>query len=143
MSLVAMGVKFGAFGVESSSTITRTTPWASLPAEVRQLILGFVCLPKSGEQCNILGYPKVARFASVCLEWQAFFEARTFRRLVLNPGSVDEFNAIIKRDDIRLAYIQKLWLRIELLEYECPKCDVAEDGPALRGYVEAIIHLLH
>lgn len=143
MSLVAMDVESDAAGIESSSTITKATLWASLPAEVRQLILDFVCLPKSVKSFNILGYPKVARLASVCLEWQAFFEAHTFRRLVLNPGSLDEFEAIIRRDDIRLAYIQKLWLRIELSEYECPECDEEEDGPTMRKYVEAIVHHLH
>ncbi|UKZ68383.1 uncharacterized protein TrAtP1_009422 [Trichoderma atroviride] len=133
MSLVAMDVESDAFEVESPSTITRTTSWASMPAEVRQLILGFVCLPKPGERCNSLGFPKVARFASVCLEWQAFFEARLFRRLVLNPDSVDAFDAIVRRDDVRLGYIQKLWLRVNLSNYECPNCDRSEDLVVQRG----------
>lgn len=142
MSLVVMDVESDAFEVESPSTATKTTLWASLPAEVRQMILKFVCLPDSGGQCNGMSYPTVAQYASVCLEWQIFFEARTFRRLVLNPASVEEFDAVVRRDDVRLAYIQKLWLRVELSEYECPKCDEPEDVATQREYVEAFIHFL-
>lgn len=142
MSLAAMAVESDAFEVKSPSKVTRTTLWASLPVEVRRMILKFVCLPTSGGQCNGVSFPKVAQFASVCLEWQTFFEACTFRRLVLNPGSVDDFDAIVRRDGVRLAYIQKLWLRVELLEYLCPKCDELEDVATQRRYVEAFIHLL-
>lgn len=142
MSLVTMDVGYDTFEVQSPSTITRTTSWASTPLEIRQLILGFVCLPRPGEYCNNLGYPKVARFASVCSEWQAFFEVRTFRRLVLNPNSLDDFGAIIRRKGVRLGYIRKLWLRVELPNYECPHCDKPEDLATQRGYVETFTHLL-
>ncbi|KAK1238014.1 hypothetical protein MKX08_002593 [Trichoderma sp. CBMAI-0020] len=128
-----MDVKSDAFAVESPFTKTRTTWWASTPAEVRRLILGFVCLPRPGEHCNDLGFPKVARFASVCSEWQAFFEARLFRRLVLNPDSVDAFDAIIRRKGVRLGYIRKLWLRVELINYNCTNCDKSEDVATQRG----------
>ncbi|KAL7796100.1 hypothetical protein V8C37DRAFT_414399 [Trichoderma ceciliae] len=109
------------------SSITKVTSWASLPVEVRQMILSLVGLPISGRQCNGLGSPKVARFATVCREWQVFFETCTFRRLVLDHNSLGEFDAIVRRNDTRLGYIRKLWLRVRLSKYECPDCDEPED----------------
>ncbi|KAL7905134.1 hypothetical protein GGI35DRAFT_461882 [Trichoderma velutinum] len=120
MFLVAMDVATDSAQLDLPSSITKATSWASLPAEIRQIILSLVGLPISGRRY------KVARFATVCREWQVFFEARLFRRLVLDSDSLSEFGAVIKRDDIRLAYIRKLWLRVQLPKYECPDCDKPE-----------------
>lgn len=139
MSPVAMDVATDTVEVESPPSITRTTSWASLPVEVRQMILRFVCLPISRGEYNGLSSLKVARFATVCLEWQAFFEARTFRRLVLDPGSLGDFDTIVGRHDARLGYIRKLWLRVRLSKYECPDCDEPEDRAAQHWHVRASI----
>ncbi|KAF5122210.1 hypothetical protein E5D57_012683 [Metarhizium anisopliae] len=114
------------------SSITNTSSWTSLPAEIRQKILSQVSLPASGTGHKGLGSPKVARFTAVCREWQVFFETCTFRRLVLNPDSLGEFDAIVRRHDARLGYIRKLWLRVQLPRYECPDCDETEDEATQR-----------
>jgi hypothetical protein len=62
----------------------------------------------------------MAGFATVCREWQVLFETSLFRRLVLSPDSLDMFDAVIRRHDIRLGYIRKLWLHIRLSKHECP-----------------------
>lgn len=108
MSPVAIDVATDPMQVESPSSITNTTPWASLAVEVRQMILNLVGLPISGRRYDGLGSPKAARFATVCWEWQVFFETCTFRRLVLDPQSLGEFDAIVRRHDTRLRYIRKL-----------------------------------
>jgi hypothetical protein len=128
--------------MKSPSSITQTTSWVSLPVELREEILSFVCVPSSAEQCNGSGSSKLARFATVGLEWQTFFEARIFRRLVLDPDSVGDFDAIVRRHDARLGYIRKLWLRIRLSAYECPYCDEPESAATQRWYVGASMHLL-
>jgi hypothetical protein len=128
--------------MQSPSSITKTTSWASLPVELREAILSFVCLPSSAEQCNGSGSSKLARFATVSLEWQTYFEARIFRRLVLDPGSVGDFDTIFRRHDARLGYIRKLWLRIRLSAYECPYCDEPENAATQRWYVGASMHFL-
>lgn len=100
--------------------ITNATSWASLPLEIRQMMLSLVGLPILGRRY------KVAQFTTVCQEWQAFFEVHLFRRLALDSESLGDFDEIFKRYDIRLAYIQKLWLRIKLRTYGCPDCDRPE-----------------
>ncbi|CAH0044671.1 unnamed protein product [Clonostachys solani] len=107
--------------------MSSTTSWASLPAEIREAILSQVGLPILWKRNSDQRPPKVARFASVCRQWQVFFEACTFRRLVLNTGSLRYFNKIIKRDSTRLRYMRNIWLRIRLPEYTCPNCEVPED----------------
>ncbi|KAL7919899.1 hypothetical protein ACQKWADRAFT_329253 [Trichoderma austrokoningii] len=114
--------------MESPPSIRGTTLWTRLPAEIRRKILDFVCSPASEEKCKGLESPTLARFTTVCLEWQFFFEARIFRRLVLDPDSLDEFDAIITRHDARLGYIRKLWLRIRLSSYNCSRCFLQEDA---------------
>ncbi|TFB02950.1 hypothetical protein CCMA1212_005177 [Trichoderma ghanense] len=94
---------------------------------LRSMILSLVALPVSRRRYDGPGSPKLAQLATVCREWQAFFETRTFRRLVLHPDSLAEFEAIMRRHDARLGYIRRLWLRIQLSVYECPDCDESED----------------
>ncbi|KAL5083221.1 hypothetical protein Trisim1_001885 [Trichoderma cf. simile WF8] len=112
--------------VESPSSIAMAISWACLPVEIHHEILSLVGLPWMGRRY------KVAKFAAVCREWQAFFETCLFRRLVLDSNSLGEFDAIIKRHDIRLAYIRKLWLRIQLPSYGCSDCDRPENGATQR-----------
>ncbi|KAL6796996.1 hypothetical protein J3E68DRAFT_402430 [Trichoderma sp. SZMC 28012] len=110
--------------VESPTSTAGPFSWDSLPVEVRQQILSRVILPSSGKRCNGL---KVARFATVCREWQEIVETYTFRRLVLDPSSVSKLAAIVGRDDARLGYIRNLWLQVKLARYTCPACDKPED----------------
>ena len=135
MSPVAMDVATNPVQIESPSSVTKAASWASLPLEVRQMVLSLVGFPISGRQYSGLGSPKVARFATVCWEWQVFFETCTFQRLVLDPDSLGEFDAIVRRQDIRLGYIRKVWLRVQLSNYECPDCDEPEDKTTQHRYV--------
>ncbi|KAL6808161.1 hypothetical protein V8C40DRAFT_278941 [Trichoderma camerunense] len=110
--------------VESPTSTARGLSWDLLPVEVRQQILSWVILPSSGKRCN---GPKVARFATVCREWQEVVETYTFRRLVLDPSSLGELAAVVGRNDSRLGYMRNLWLQVKLARYECPACDKPED----------------
>ncbi|EGR48441.1 uncharacterized protein TRIREDRAFT_107866 [Trichoderma reesei QM6a] len=113
--------------VDSPSSMDKAASWTRLPVELRQKILNFVGSPFSGRQYDGLASPKLAPFATVCREWQVFFETCTFRRLVLDPDSLARFDTIIRRRDSRLGYIRKLWLRIKLSTYNCPDCNYPED----------------
>ncbi|KAI9163413.1 F-box domain-containing protein [Paramyrothecium foliicola] len=111
----------------SRSSLIQVGTWDSLPTEIRDIILGMVGWPSSGRPYNRSGSPKVARFTTVCKEWQDFFEPLTFRRLVLNFDSLAKFGTIIRRQDTRLGYIRKIWLRIQLCKYHCHDCERPED----------------
>lgn len=118
------------------------TSWVSLPIELRHMILSLVSLPARVERSDRDGSPRTARYAAVSREWQLFFEARTFRRLVLGTDPVDAFRAIVERDSTRLGYIRKLWLRVQLPRYDCRDCDAAEDEATRTRYVRAILPIM-
>ncbi|KAK3681470.1 hypothetical protein B0T22DRAFT_523732 [Podospora appendiculata] len=60
---------------------------------------------------------KTNAFASVCREWQAFFEAKHFARLTLFPEDLRVFRDIVQ--GLRRKLVKHVWLRIRLLPYGC------------------------
>ncbi|KAH7358449.1 hypothetical protein B0T11DRAFT_355107 [Plectosphaerella cucumerina] len=98
MSLLAIAMPTEPTQKELPSSAINAIPWTSTPIEVRRMILSHLGIPNLGRRPSGSG-PKVARFAAVCQEWQDYFEPRLFRRLVLDPESLDR----------------------------CPQCDHAED----------------
>lgn len=87
--------------------------WASLAPEVRLMILK--ALIQDG--CCI------ARYATVCREWQTFVEQKTFGRLTLTLSRLTSFDVIVNQ---RRGYVKYLWLCIELQPYECLQCNDEE-----------------
>lgn len=100
------------------------------------MILVMVTLPNHWSRYDCPSRLKVARYATVCQEWQVFFETCTFRRLVLFTDSLNEFRAIIERDDTRLGYIRRLWLRVQLPKYECCDGDEPDNEATQFRYVD-------
>jgi hypothetical protein len=73
--------------------------------------------------------PSVASYAAVNKHWQSFFEAKTFRSLVLHQDDISEFSRIVK--GYRRNHIKHLWLRILLPEYPTPLFKAEEDPKVL------------
>lgn len=97
-----------------------------------------------------------AAYATVCLQWQEYFERRHFRKLVLHQSDLDDFQKIIQRrvdvgpSEVRggsrpskrrkttvelepqvrryMPRIRRIWLRVHLLEYDCKTCKEPESG---------------
>jgi len=88
--------------------------WSKIPAELRDSILEFV-IASEGAGARISAY------APVCLEWQAFIEAATFKTLVLHQSDVVTFEKYTKA---REHLVKHVWLRYEL-PTDCP------EGPVL------------
>ena len=74
---------------------------------------------------------RFAQYASVCREWQYFFEPITFQRIVLGSDEVEDFGKTIAARAYRLGYIRHLWLRIKFTKYTCKSCLKAENGLAI------------
>ncbi|KAF4964064.1 hypothetical protein FZEAL_10891 [Fusarium zealandicum] len=93
--------------------------WASLSPEIHMLILQCI-IPKYGsiETRTDRGFGKASSLATVSREWQSFFEKETFRRMALVSSDLPAFaKAVRGKNAIRLNYINRLWLHIELAEY--------------------------
>lgn len=124
--------------------------WGDLPLEVREIILkkledDYDGVPEEGRQ-------RCAAYASVCSEWQKFFEKIVFKKFVLHESDLDGFERIVKRRTgseetrksakapkrlkpvagalsstvSRMPRIQHIWLRVGLRHYGCPECSGAQ-----------------
>ncbi|ROW02405.1 hypothetical protein VMCG_06077 [Cytospora schulzeri] len=147
-----------ASGSIRQSSAPKTPPkamiyWANLPLIVRDLILEE--LADKHDRDSPEDRKNRAAYAAVSLEWQEFFENRSFGKLVLHPMALDSFKGIIKRRQrkgpvtrghhvgsrprqnfackapppagSRMPRIKHIWLRIELQEYDCKICRAPED----------------
>lgn len=124
-----------------------TFPWCKLPSLVQDIILGELAGDCDGGSTQ--GGEARAAYAAVCSDWQAFFEKISFRKLVLHDGDLDYFEEIVKRrvksektvrrkirgqqaaavlasTKSRMPRIQHIWLRAELLNYDCWYCKVPQ-----------------
>ncbi|KAK2774449.1 hypothetical protein CKAH01_03682 [Colletotrichum kahawae] len=94
----------------SPDDINHIFPWASLPAEIRLMILEQVEVGNKGH--------KLSNWASVSREWQAFFEPQLFQNLNLQfPGSdVDDLNSYVH--GYRRDLVKKISLHVRTQEYD-------------------------
>jgi hypothetical protein len=101
--------------------------WASLPAELRLMVLSHLIDDDTkAPYTNSL-------LATVCREWQWFFEKRNFRELVLSQRHLNDFDRLLKRKhSYRLAYVKKLRFKVLLDKYDCDSCQTGEDEPTIR-----------
>lgn len=119
-------------------------PWEKLPSIVRHAILTKLA---AGRDDGAAGRRRrrtrsFAAYASVCPEWQAFFEEINFRKLILHDSDVVAFKEIVKRRTkgrniagcqtrsqravaatvSSMPRIRHIWLRVELQRYGCWFC---------------------
>ncbi|KAJ4326976.1 hypothetical protein N0V84_002589 [Fusarium piperis] len=73
----------------------------SFPQEIQQMILSEVA--QSGD---------LAPYACVNKHWQQFFEARTFRHLIISQGDIKYFDIAVRGG--RRRHVKHVWLRIQL-----------------------------
>lgn len=153
--------------VQQSSTAEPTHKpmfhWDSLPLIIRDLI--WEELTDKHDCDSPEDRKNRAACAAVSSEWQQFFEGRSFGRLVLHPSALGAFEKIIKRrqrshpaDRVkpkrtqkktageappptasRMPRIKHIWLRIELLPYDCRNYKDPEDG---KEVVRRVLFLL-
>lgn len=98
------------FDGESSKHSLR---WDYLPMNIRLTILEKLTQKDQ----------RLAPCASVCREWQAQIERKTFRRLRLEAPCLEEFQNISRH---RRHLINHIWLNIELQGYDCSLCGSRE-----------------
>lgn len=84
-------------------------PWASLPTEIRFMILQILTQENRG----------LAADASVCTAWQAIIEKKSFRRLKLRSSCLNDFAHMVVR---QRGHVMHIWLSMELRKYTCKNC---------------------
>ncbi|KAJ4149230.1 hypothetical protein NW754_000670 [Fusarium falciforme] len=76
----------------------------SFPQEIQQMILSKLAQSRD-----------LASFACVHKHWQEFFEAKTFRHLIISQYDIEDFEIVVQ--GARRSYVKHLWLRILLPKY--------------------------
>lgn len=95
--------------------------WNSLPTELQDMILERCAWQSNGEATSLGGKDHLAAFATVCRDWQEFFEGKLFQRLTLKTeADVQSFAELVQGR--RRAHLKWIWLRVELPMYDCPQC---------------------
>ena len=100
--------------------------WYALPDELRLMVFHYlvpepVKMPTPGEASP--PHP-LSNYAAVSRQWQLFFERENFNDLSIRQSDIPYFKKIVHKE--RRPLIRMLWLRIELLEYDCIDCDRRE-----------------
>ncbi|KAH6623456.1 hypothetical protein F5144DRAFT_362167 [Chaetomium tenue] len=91
--------------------------WASLPAEIRLMILEVIIDEKP------LGW---GSWASVCKEWQPVIEKENFRWLKFRGASLDCFETAVGQNERRRLLIRHIEFKVELPIYSCHLCGIDE-----------------
>lgn len=99
--------------------------WSGLPKELRLEILEAL-----GRQGNI------ARYASVCQEWQATLSKYTFHTLSLRARDLPVFRMIKKR---HLELVRYIWFSIRLRGPCCIQCNIPEERDRVYPFNQKII----
>jgi hypothetical protein len=118
----------------SSARRSTAIKWLDVQPELRNMILEAVI---SASFTSTDEEPvRLAPLASVCKEWQAFFEHHIFRRLVIGNEDLEVFSkALAPPDEIRIKYIKHIQLRVTLAPYECPDCRKSESRETRAAFV--------
>ena len=72
-----------------------------------------------------------AGYATVDREWQRFFEPLNFRRLVVDQDRLDDLDKFTAKG-YRRCFVEHIWLRVRLDEYDCVVCQVQEDVATMK-----------
>ncbi|KAG9252602.1 uncharacterized protein F5Z01DRAFT_675722 [Emericellopsis atlantica] len=109
-----------------SITPNKASLWSRLPVELRDMVFGHLLTPRRS---------LYATYARVNKEWNAYWEPKLFRKLVLTPDDLEYLSEVFGGDNTRrLRYLHRLDFDIILEKYDCDLCDKAEDeGTALRN----------
>lgn len=107
------------------ATSSWDSSWDRLPVEINLMILNLLYADLKDSTVRFIALPKLA---TVCRQWQAFVETRTFETLVIENSSLDMFESACQGDNaIRLGYIRHIGLHIILEGYECHESRRVED----------------
>ncbi|KAF4445500.1 F-box domain-containing protein [Fusarium austroafricanum] len=89
--------------------------WDSLPSEIRLMVLRCIAPRTKNHECE---FPSAPILATVSQEWKGFFERNTFQNLALDNTDLHAFSSAVRGENVvRLDYIKKLRVRVNLLTY--------------------------
>ncbi|KAI2611847.1 hypothetical protein GGR54DRAFT_643295 [Hypoxylon sp. NC1633] len=117
--------------------------FTDLPYELRWLILEALA-----DDCRITRGTSddgLARYVTVCKEWQTILEPEIFRQLIISASCLEYLDMIVGRNSNRRRLVKHIWLRVEFPGYPCGSCVFEESDERIkrnnRAVTRAIYHL--
>lgn len=126
-------------------TLSTSMDWGRLPSLVQEAVLKE--LAHDYNRHSLQDRRRRASYAAVSLQWQEFFEKLNFDKLVLSQPALEDFRKIVHRRSpiiqslkrlrtrtnaspplSRMPRIRHIWLRVELLPYDCKRCKLPEEA---------------
>lgn len=98
-----------------------------LPLEMREIILDIVAKEYKFDVSN--PYLR-AGYAGVSQEWQLQFERENFRKLVIEQDAISKLEEYATEQ--RQVYLEHIFLRVRLNDYDCAVCQTREDSKTIR-----------
>ena len=71
-------------------------------------------------------------YAAVCREWQYFFERTNFQHLTIHQSDLLKLGRIVQGQ--RRMFVKWIWLRLELPEYDCERCNKQESSEEIQSH---------
>lgn len=93
--------------------------WGGLPPELQLMVLKNLVPPLDKVGFVRTRDSHLAAYSAVCREWQYVFEKIIYHRLVLSQDDVPRFAELTVH---HASLVRHLWLRVELLRYDCSWC---------------------
>lgn len=87
--------------------------WMDLPNEIQHSIFQAVAVDSRRSNPP---ERRLSSFATVCRNWQWYFEQENFRQLILTSARLATLDTNVRH---RRNIVRHIWLRIETLEYVC------------------------
>lgn len=115
------------------STNGQSTGWSRLPTELHDMILERSTWPTHSEARSLTEPHQLAVLATVSRDWKDFFEANLFQRLTLKTD-VDIATFADMVQGRRRAYVEWIWLRVELPMYDCQQCHRLETREDIQAH---------
>lgn len=105
--------------------------WRVLPFELMTMIIEMLTWPGASltsahEQTALAPYSNVSR------QWQSLVEPVQFKLLILDVPDILDFGKIVIGP--RMAYVQHIWLRLELPTYDCQSCQTEESKDEIQSH---------
>jgi hypothetical protein len=106
--------------------------WLDLPLEVRYNILSLISRDYQAPRLALISRDyqdlHLALYATVCSEWQCFFENITFRHLTINDNSLEDFSGMMRgMNTHRAVHVRHIVLLVVLPGYSYPSCHKLEN----------------
>lgn len=105
------------------------------------MVIEMLAWPGPGARStSVLKQTNLAPYSYVSRHWNSLVEPIQFKRLILGQSDILDFGKIVT--GARMAYVQHIWLRLELPAYDCQSCQTEESNEEMQSHNVTYSHAI-